>query len=403
MRWGWSANRPIWVRRTLNAALSAVLALNLAGCSVDPARTGRAAGALAGAVAAAFGPDGRLWRATADTQHVYVDASSDSGKSFSTPVSVNLQAQAINASSDDRPNIVVDKAGRIFVTYAADAAQPRTAYFSYSDDGGKSFSEPVPVSDQAASARAFLARLAVDGEGRLHFFWHDERDGNGGHNPDRGGSLYYARLDAPTARTPVAKRVLRTACERCPVEIAFDSDGLPVLFGRFVFPIKERDHGLVKGTSDGRGWSSWRVTDDDWEADVCPAQGPAFAVGPDWRYHVAWFTQGQNRQGLFYARSGDHGKHFSPFMPFGDAKALASHPVLLSLGPRVALVWQELYGRRTHIKALLSPDGGEHWAGVKTVAQAKGAADYPLLVSDGRQIFLSWNSGEQGYRLIALE
>lgn len=402
MMLGLSAGRRIRVLHALATLLAAALALSLAGCAMDRART-RGAGSAAAPVAAAFGSDGRLWRVTADTQHVYVDASSDLGKSFGRPVAVNRQAQSIRVSNDDRPHIVVDKAGRIWVTYSADAAQSGTAYFSYSSDGGNSFNEPVPVSDQAASARGYLAQLAVDGEGRPHFFWHDERDGNGGRDSARGGSLYYASLDTAAARTPVARRVLRTACERCPIEVAFDSDGLPVLFSRFVFPIKERDHGLVKVTSDGKGWSSWRVTDDDWEADVCPVQGPAFSIGPDGRYHVAWFTQGKNRQGLFYARSDDHGKHFSPFMPFGDAGALASHPVVLSLGYRVALVWQEFDGRLTHIKAMLSQDGGERWSAVKTVAQAKGASDYPELVSDGRQIFLSWNSSEQGYRLMALE
>lgn len=388
-----------WARLALGLAVAALI---LAGCALHDGRDQRDQAMSTGA-AATFGADGRLWRATAGTQYLFVDYSSDAGKTFSRAVAVNAKAQRIRASSEDRPNIAVDKTGRIWVSYAADAVQPGTAYFSFSDNDGSSFSEPTPISDQAASARAFLATLALDSESRPHFFWHDERDSNASQTSDHGGSLYYARMDTPSAHTPVAKRILRTACARCPIKVAFDKDGLPVLFSRFVFPVKERDHGLVKITSDGKGWSSWRVTDDNWETDACPEHGPAFSIALDGRYHVAWFTQGKNRQGLFYAWSGDHGKHFRSFMPFGDKKALAGHPALLSLERKVALAWQEFDGRHSQIKAMLSLDGGEHWSATQLLIQAKGAADYPLLISNGRQIYLSWNGEELGYRLIALD
>lgn len=399
MRLGLSAERRVWAERLV---LNALLALLLAGCAAVTGNKGDDLATLAAAPAAvAFGPDGRLWRAMAGSQRLYVDYSSDLGKSFSPAVAVNGQAQRIRSNSEDRPNIAVDKTGRIWVTYAADAVQPGTAYFSYSEDGGKTFSEPAPVSDQAAGARAFLATLALDGANRPYFFWHDERDGNT--NAEHGGSLYYASMDTPSTRPPPAKRVMRTSCEQCRVEVAFDSNGLPVLFGRFVFPVKERDHGLAKITSDGKGWSSSRITNDNWETDTCPKQGPAFAIDAEGHYHVAWFTQGKNRQGLFYARSDDHGKHFTPFMPFGDKQALASYPALASLGSKVALAWQEFDGNRTQIKAMLSRDGGEHWSSAKLMAQSQGAVDHPLLASDGRQIYLSWNSSELGYRLMVLD
>lgn len=352
-------------------------------------------------ISATFGPDGRLWRATAGVAHVFVDVSSDGGQSFGRAVAVNRQAQRIHSSNEDRPTIAIDRANRVWVSYAAEAVPTTTAFFSYSEDGGASFSEPMPISDQAARARAFLAVLALDADGGAHFVWHDERDNANGH--DHGDSLYYAGLDSPSAVTPVARRVLRTACERCPIKVAFDGNNQPVLFSRFVFPIKERDHGLVKMTSDGKGWSSWRVTHDNWEDDTCPEHGPAFAIAADGRYHIAWFTQGKNRQGLFYAWSKDQGKHFTPHLAFGDQAALAGHPALYSLGRQVALAWQEFDGRRTLIKAMLSLDNGEHWLPPKLIAQSKGAADYPLLIGDGRRIYLSWNSSELGYRLLPVD
>jgi hypothetical protein len=72
-------------------------------------------------VTAAFGPDGRLWRVVPEKRHVYVDYSTDLGKTFSVPVRVNNEPQRIKASSENRPGIAVDRSGKIYVTFAAEA------------------------------------------------------------------------------------------------------------------------------------------------------------------------------------------------------------------------------------------------------------------------------------------
>ena len=93
-------------------------------------------------VGAAFGPDGRLWRVVPEKWHVYVDYSTDLGKTFSAPARINPEKQRIKVSGDNRPGIAVDRSGKIYVTFAAEGAQPVTQYFSISADNGQSFSYP---------------------------------------------------------------------------------------------------------------------------------------------------------------------------------------------------------------------------------------------------------------------
>ena len=118
-------------------------------------------------------------------------------------------------------------------------------------------------------------------------------------------------------------------------------DGQPVLFRRMIYPGGVRDHGLLKRDSQGK-WHAKRTTFDDWQINACPEHGPALAISPQGRYHIAWFTQGKARQGLFYAHSDDQGAHFSAALPFGERTALASHPALMTVGQRVVMVWRTL-------------------------------------------------------------
>ena len=52
---------------------------------------------------------------------------------------------------------------------------------------------------------------------------------------------------------------------------------------------------------------------------------------------------------------------------------------------------------------MLSHDNGRTWSAPKIVAEASDASDHPLLVSGGRQVFLSWQAQREGYRFVPLE
>jgi hypothetical protein len=142
---------------------------------------------------------------------------------------------------------------------------------------------------------------------------------------------------------------------------------------------------------------------DDWQIEACPVHGPALAIGPEGRYHIAWFTQGRARQGLFYANSSDHGQHFSNPMPLGDLKRLPSHPDVIALGQRVILAWSEFDGVKTQIMAMQSQDGGRTWSKAKPAAESASESDYPFLLTNGQAIFVSWNSQREGHRLIPID
>jgi hypothetical protein len=351
-------------------------------------------------VSAAFGPDRRLWRVVSTTDHVYVDFSGDYGKTFSPPVAVNRERMPIKTQSEYRPQIAVAPSGRIYVAYPAFGPQPWTTYLSISEDQGQHFGTPEPLSDRARTANSFQALLAVDPEGNLHAFWHDEREGI---DEARGNDIFHTVLDAQGNTVQSNRKIVNDVCSCCRLAVDFDTDGKPVLITRFIYPDNVRDHGLAKPVDGSAEWPATRATNDGWKIEACPVHGPAISIGRDGRYHIVWFTQGTKRQGLFYAFSDDRGQSFSEPMALGRPDRLPGHPDVLALGDRVIIAWNEFDGRKNRAMVKQSRDGGQTWSEAVAAADSNAEVDFPFLLTDGLAVFLSWNSQDTGYRLIRID
>ncbi|MEP6606766.1 MAG: sialidase family protein [Nitrosospira sp.] len=343
-------------------------------------------------ISTGFGPDGRLWRVSAGKKKVYVDHSADFGKSFSAPVLVNVQPQRIKADSENRPAIAADGKGNVYVTYPAEGEQPTAVYASISRNSGESFSIPKPISDHAGEANSLNGTLKLDPSGRAYVVWLDERDRKDWREP--GNSIYYAVLDGQWRNEKAASDL----CECCRLAVDFDTDGTPVLLARFIYPVRIRDHGLAWRV-DG-AWTSQRVTFDEWQLEACPDHGPALSIGSDRIHHITWFTEGSAHQGLFYAHS-DNGQ-FTPPISFGNPQRMPGHPVILSQGQHIFLGWKEFDGVNVHIMVKHSQDAGKTWSQAISVASSSKANDNPVLLTNGKRVFLSWYDRKEGYRLIPL-
>jgi hypothetical protein len=77
---------------------------------------------------------------------------------------------------------------------------------------------------------------------------------------------------------------------------------------RDIFEDTVRDHAVGTFVDAQTSGPIHRVSVDDWKTDACPHHGPTPAIAADGTYHVAWFTNGRARKGLFYALSHDGGR-----------------------------------------------------------------------------------------------
>lgn len=356
------------------------------------------------AATATFDSKGTLWLASVKDGHVAVSHSGDLGKTFSAPVVVNPQAEHIAADGENRPKILLAANGHVYVSYTRSMETPFSGNvrFSRSVDGGKSFSPPITVNDNLDPFTHRFDAMGINARGQIYIAWLDKRDAAAAQKKGdkySGIALYYAVSEDKGESFRPNIKVADHSCECCRVAMAMDTDGYPVIAWRHIYDTNIRDHALVR--LDGK-MAPVRLSHDNWTVAACPHHGPSLSIAPDGIYHATWFNNAPERHGLFYAHSGNQGKTFSVPLNFGNYEAQAAHPSVLSLGHRVYLVWKEFDGVNSHIMGMHSADGGSSWSAPDRLASTADVSDSPLLIATNNRAFLSWNSKNEGYRLIAM-
>ena len=292
----------------------------------------------------------------------------------------------------------------VYVSYTQGLAKPMTGdiRFSRSADGGRSFSAPVTVNDNHEIISHRFDSMAVTGNGHVYIAWLDKRDQSAAErNGEKynGAAIYYTMSDDGGISFQRNAKIGDHVCECCRTAMSLDTDDLPVVVWRNIYGANLRDHALVK--LDGK-MAPVRLSHENWSIAACPHHGPSLSIAPDGSYHATWFSNAAEQHGLFYAHSSDQGKTFSIPLNFGNPEAQVSHPYVLGLGDRVHLVWKEFDGAGTGIFGMNSSDGGKSWSAPGRVASTADASDSPLLVGFNNRAYLSWNTKNEGYRLIEL-
>ena len=390
--------------RKLLLCLAALLAAGTAAAQHQHGKPG--AGAPEAFTATpAFGPDGTLWLVRPMVDRIVVTHSRDLGRTFSEPVVVTPEPMNLDWGPDARARIVVDDKGGLVVTFGTfqDKNFNGRAYFARSTDNGASFTRPRPITTDTTSQRFEVA--GVDPSGRVFAAWLDKRNVAGARAAGQaypGAALAYAWEDgkADFGNTAIA---LDNTCECCRLGLAFAGAGRPVVAFRNIFPGSVRDHAVITFQDEKTPGPVRRVSVDDWKIEACPHQGPSLAIAPDGSYHVAWFTDGTARKGLFYARADSADAAFSAPRALSTPERQPARPYLLASGSALHLVWKEFDGTKAVVRWQVSHDSGRQWTEARTVAETEDASDHPLLVADRQRVYLSWLTKVEGYRLIPLE
>lgn len=356
----------------------------------------------ANAATPVFTPDGKLLVAWTANGVVSLAESSDLGKTFSPAVKIAEHGKSLDTGSDARPQIVVDKLSGIFLAYAffKDSNWNAQINTSRSSDGGNTFSAPTTLVQDGSSQR--FPSVLIMPDDKIFISWIDKRlvaAAKQGGEKRLGGSIAYS-FSQDGGKSFQAERIANeSSCECCRIGGSLDPQGNPVLAYRAIFPGGIRDQASQIISTSGAG-PIRKVADDDWRTDACPHHGPSIAVSGSGKFHVAWYTQGSKRSGVFYAHSSNQGVTYSKPIRVGSEGANVSRPYLMSLGRQVWLVWKEFDGKKSSVYMKESSSDGDTWTTPKMLSSTTGYSDHPLLIPKGSEVFLSWLTRDDGYQLI---
>src|SRR5574340_684433 len=275
------------------------------------------------AVGAALDDRGRVWLAKVENRRLWVARSDDGGRHFSQPVAVSSEPEEIAADGENRPKIAVARDGTVLLTWTQSLPQKYAGNirFARSTDGGRTFSSPTTLNDDGRTTSHRFDSLAIDGTGRVAVLWLDARDRDAAR--EKGGafsgvSAYVAQSIDNGAHFSANRKLTEHTCECCRTALAWTPDG-PVALWRNLYGPHTRDFALAPLDSG----QLQRLADDEWNIDACPHHGGGIATGGDGTLHAVWYTQGKNRQGLFYRQI--QGDRMSVPMAFGNPRAQAGH------------------------------------------------------------------------------
>jgi hypothetical protein len=353
------------------------------------------------AVGATLDAQGRLWLVQVEAGRLLVSRSDDGGAHFSTPVVALAEPEAVVSDSESRPRIVVARDGTVMLAWTQDLPEKKYSgniRFVRSANGGNTWGKPVTLNDDGLIAGHRFASVATDGLGRVALVWLDAREravATGTHDSDQGLALYAAESTDNGQHFSANRRIAAHTCECCRTALNWSPRG-PVAFWRNLYDAHTRDFALSyldSGVVE-------RATDDDWRIDACPHHGGGVAVDASGRVHIVWFTNGQTRQGLFYANR-VAGRNSMP-VALGNADAQAGHADVAAAGKLVLLTWREFDGQAYRAMAMRSDDAGASWLPPQLLARSTGLADYPLPLTDGKRALVVWRSAIEGIRVLTV-
>ena len=348
--------------------------------------------------------DGSLLLAWTAGGVVSVAQSLDQGKTFSSPVVIAQHGKSLDSGADARPQIVANTNGKVFLAYSffKDSNWNAQINTAVSEDGGKTFSMPKSLVNDGSSQR--FPSVLMQRDNSIFVAWIDKRlvaDAKRAGQHRLGGSIAYS-FSQDNGATFVSERIANeSSCECCRIGASVDPQGGIGIVYRAIFPGGIRDHASQIITADGPG-KVRRVSNDEWKTDACPHHGPTIAISKSGKMHVAWFTQGSARSGVFYASSVNQGETYIKPERIGALDANVSRPYLLAVGNTIWLAWKEFNGVRTSISLKKSLDDGKTWSAPAIISGTAGYSDHPLLINQGDAVYLSWLTRDDGYQLIPL-
>ena len=351
---------------------------------------------------AVFSQDGRLWVAFVQGQYVYVVNSDNMGVDFSTPVRANTVPEPIYTNGENRPKIVLGPEGYIYLSWTkiTEGRFSGDIRFTRSTDGGLSFDPVKTINDDGLTTSHRFDEMIVSPAGTIYLAWLDQRDKLQAGGEYSGSAVYFAVSNNQGQQFSPNQKVVDHSCECCRLAMAPAEGESVAVMWRHIFGVNTRDHAMAQLNADGSSAEFSRVSFDEWQVDACPHHGPDISAAGKGIYHLAWFSNGESNQGIYYGQY-DLPNQTLLLSRAMDQQPSASHPQVVGVGDSVYFLWKRFDGQKTHIDMTTTDRTAREWSPVQGIASTDMGSDHPLIVLYKTQVYVSWHT-DAGYRFFEI-
>lgn len=371
-------------------------------------------------VTSAFAPNGDLWRLWSHNSYMYYQVSENMGKTFSPAQQVMIPAEKISARNENRPKIAFDKFSGVYLSWATPREKKYTAdvRFSYSSDLGKTFSMPITVNTDNLLVGHSFNEMIVSDDGDISIVWLDGRFSSQlkkQAKSSKGSALFLAKANIIKNSSGIGNKSLSNkifsnqqlaneTCVCCRLAMDTNTQGDLAIFWRHIYGDNIREFALLtlpKEKSENIA-TPYQISYDHWKINGCPHQGGGISIDEKNRYHLVWFNQGDNGKGIFYASSENQGKTLSKAMLIGKQSAQASHPHISQQSNNVDIVWTEFNGTEHQLWHQRSANNGQSFTKAEMLATATSGADRPFIIKNANNTLISWQRPKVGHWIKSL-
>lgn len=380
------------------------------------------------------------WGAAADGKaDVFVATSQDGGRTFGAPVRVNRIDGEGRLGGELPPRVAIHPttpgtAPTIDVLWNARGTTTEIK-IARSSDGGRSFDAPVSLQAPGAAGDRGWPALAVDAQGGAHAIWLDHRGlaarrtgSSSSRTSTTSGAARHVHADGPPvdgavmaqesavyhaatvgtngAQGDSERAISPGVCYCCKTALAAGADGLLVAAWRHVYPGDLRDIAFSISRDNGRTFAPpARVSEDGWAINGCPDDGPSVVVDAKGTTHIVWPTVigGDAPQGALFYSSTTDGQRFTTRVRIPTMGGLKPAHPQIAIGPsgRLVVAWDDnVDGRRVAALREITPAGDAPRFGNAVTITSGGSDNHPVIAVAADAVIAAWASGGDDSRVV---